>query len=290
MKILPHDPHIGHLKRQARRLQRAVRASDDAALAAVRHYDRAYDRTDDEAVADGPFSVLDAQRIVARQYGFRSWPALARYVERARGTSPEHDPALAKRLLAQWEDSRAMIERTKARPRKGRSREDVFHELVGPQSRDADALAGVLSLAGWPTVERVGHAAAEAMHMTVANAFTQGPLNHLAIEHLGVRVCAGEAPAGWLAMLVDRADLMSGSPVPYGIVGDFDADGRISSGNDVIDPPNLDRRRATVGYVPIEEQNRAWFEQAAREGLNVRPDRDAYYRDVETVATLGSWR
>lgn len=88
MKILPVRPD---LRRRARRLQRAFRGADPASLAAVRHYDSAFGTATDEAVAGSSFSVLDAQRVVARQHGFRGWPALASYVDRARGGASSKD-------------------------------------------------------------------------------------------------------------------------------------------------------------------------------------------------------
>jgi hypothetical protein len=68
---LPENPSLDHLRRQARTLQRAVRAGDAEAVALVRRYGGAID----------PFPLSTAQFVVAREYGFASWPRLKHHVD-----------------------------------------------------------------------------------------------------------------------------------------------------------------------------------------------------------------
>lgn len=70
---LPADPSLEHLRNQARALQRAVRAGDPAALARVRA------RHPDGDVGGFPLAV--AQLVLAREYGFASWPRLKRHLD-----------------------------------------------------------------------------------------------------------------------------------------------------------------------------------------------------------------
>ena len=69
---LPQDPNLEQLRKQARELQRAVRAGDEhtRALAA-------------EFVPDAPteFPLRSAQLVLARRYGFPSWARLRRHVD-----------------------------------------------------------------------------------------------------------------------------------------------------------------------------------------------------------------
>jgi ankyrin repeat protein len=67
---LPEQPSLDQLRNQARELQRAVRSGDAAALAhAAEHY------------PSGDASALSrAQLVIARHYGFGSWPRLSRHV------------------------------------------------------------------------------------------------------------------------------------------------------------------------------------------------------------------
>ncbi|TDD29446.1 ankyrin repeat domain-containing protein [Kribbella turkmenica] len=65
---LPNDPHLDHLRKQAKALLKQVRADDPAAraLAAEFHPVR---------------TLADAQLVIARSYGFPSWPRIVRHLE-----------------------------------------------------------------------------------------------------------------------------------------------------------------------------------------------------------------
>jgi hypothetical protein len=73
---LPSRPNLEHLKGQARTLQRQVRAGEKAALDTV----RAFHPRPGVAEAPQSFPLADAQLVLARQYGFASWPALRRHL------------------------------------------------------------------------------------------------------------------------------------------------------------------------------------------------------------------
>jgi ankyrin repeat protein len=85
---LPDDPTIGHFRRRARRLQRAVQAGDPAAAELVARY---------RFEAGPDFALSAAQLVVARECGFASWPALRRQVELLTGyrRDPDAVPAAA---------------------------------------------------------------------------------------------------------------------------------------------------------------------------------------------------
>ena len=83
---LPGNPDLEHLRRDARRLQRAVRSGQADAIAyAARHHPEGAPA---EPVA---FPLADAQLVVARGYGFVSWPRLRAYLRAAAPLS--RDPA-----------------------------------------------------------------------------------------------------------------------------------------------------------------------------------------------------
>ncbi len=85
---LPPRPHADHLRRQARELLRALQAHDPAALARAAPY------------RPGPQPRLTAaQLVVAREYGFASWPQLMLEVERRAASSLSNADWLA-RVLA----------------------------------------------------------------------------------------------------------------------------------------------------------------------------------------------
>lgn len=74
-RTLPERPNLDQLKRQAKELRDAIVAGDAEAVAEVSaHYHAA------NAVT---FALHDAQVVLARSYGFESWPKLKAYVDGA---------------------------------------------------------------------------------------------------------------------------------------------------------------------------------------------------------------
>ena len=67
---LPNNPSIEHLRKDAKRLRRAVQVGDADALARVHEF---------HPLAHQPlprFTLADAQLVMARSYGFTSWAKL----------------------------------------------------------------------------------------------------------------------------------------------------------------------------------------------------------------------
>jgi ankyrin repeat protein len=73
-RALPRHPDLAQLRRQSKELQRAFAAGDDTATALVSAHYRHADST--------TFRLHDAQFVLARSYGFESWPKLKAYVDR----------------------------------------------------------------------------------------------------------------------------------------------------------------------------------------------------------------
>jgi hypothetical protein len=69
----PHWPDFKQFKRQAKELLKAYRAGDADAVAEVQRHERNPD--------PASFALHDAQRVLARSYGFPSWRKLKSYVE-----------------------------------------------------------------------------------------------------------------------------------------------------------------------------------------------------------------
>ena len=85
---LPPRPHPDHLRRQARELHRALHAHDPEALARAAPYH-----------LEAQPRLTAAQLVVAREYGFASWPQLMQEVER-RAASQLSDADWLRRVLA----------------------------------------------------------------------------------------------------------------------------------------------------------------------------------------------
>ena len=70
---LPSRPSIEQLSKQAKELLRSVRAAESEAITEVRTFERDPDLD--------KFKLTDAQRILARAYGFLSWRQLRRHID-----------------------------------------------------------------------------------------------------------------------------------------------------------------------------------------------------------------
>jgi ankyrin repeat protein len=72
-RTLPHKPSLAQLRKQAKELLKSYRAGNEATVAEVERFQRSPD--------PAHFDLADAQRVLARAYGFSSWPALKEHVE-----------------------------------------------------------------------------------------------------------------------------------------------------------------------------------------------------------------
>lgn len=80
---LPAAPNLEQQRKQARDLLAATRAGDAAALGRLRaHHPRLAARPDAE-LRQTPVSLHDAQLVIAREYGFPSWPKLKAHIDAA---------------------------------------------------------------------------------------------------------------------------------------------------------------------------------------------------------------
>lgn len=83
-RVLPARPDLGHLKRQAEDLREAFAAGDPTAKA------RVHDVAPLRHLVAGllGLSIAQAQLVIAREYGFKSWAELKVHVETTRAASP----------------------------------------------------------------------------------------------------------------------------------------------------------------------------------------------------------
>ena len=100
---LPSRPDLDHLKREARSLQQAARNRDPDALQRLR-----------EALGtDDALKLTDAQRAIAREYGFPTWGRLRSHVQVSRSTI---DPVTAFLQAVQWQNQDQAREVLRAAP------------------------------------------------------------------------------------------------------------------------------------------------------------------------------
>src|SRR5580704_7883211 len=75
VRSLPQQPSLEQLKKQAKELLEQFRAGEPVAVAEIRRFEHNPDASD--------FALNDAQRVLARAYGFQSWPKLKAFVDGA---------------------------------------------------------------------------------------------------------------------------------------------------------------------------------------------------------------
>src|SRR5215471_17852878 len=70
---LPQQPSLEQLRKQAKQLLERYRADDPAAVAEIQQFEHRPD--------PATFALHDAQRVLARAYGFASWAKLKAFVD-----------------------------------------------------------------------------------------------------------------------------------------------------------------------------------------------------------------
>src|SRR6516162_5221260 len=86
---LPSRPNLDQLKHQARDLLNAHRAGDEAALRRIRESHPRFARVAESDVRSARFTLSGAQLVIAREYGFVSWPQLKEYVQKAKSQTDD---------------------------------------------------------------------------------------------------------------------------------------------------------------------------------------------------------
>ena len=282
MKTLPKTSlSLEHLKREAALLRRRHAQADAEICAELRHFEFSFADFADAEILAAPFALNDAQRITARQYGFSSWQKLKSYVQHS---SSSYNAALAHKLV----DAERAFEEEWTHLRSARTTR-FDHRILRLHQETAELVTNCIEDEGWLDAGVAGHEGSEAAFKLVANSYTQGPLNQRVIKLMEKSVEDGRGAARGLGMLQDRALFLGGNPVIYGSTGDFDEEGRLTIGNNVVDPDNLNRRRALAGFDAIEKDRQRIIETYAGQDSLLRPDPEQYAADRQELAAVGNW-
>jgi hypothetical protein len=113
-------------------------------------------------------------------------------------------------------------------------------------------LKEVLARIGWFDIGRYGAEASQAAWLIVQHSDHDPAWQREVLEMLRPRVARGDMQGTYFAYLVDRTAVNAGQPQTYGTQGRCVGPGDWQP-NTLIDPDNLDRRRAEVGLPPIAE-------------------------------------
>src|SRR6516165_9029685 len=80
---LPARPNLDQLKHQAKDLLNAHKAGAEDAIQRIRQSHPRFSQASEAEVRSARFTLSGAQLVIAREYGFVSWPKLKEYVEKA---------------------------------------------------------------------------------------------------------------------------------------------------------------------------------------------------------------
>jgi len=190
-RSLPSHPSLEQQKKQAKELLRLVRAGDSAALERIRRH------LPDKA----RLSLADAQFVLAREYGFQSWTALAAHIEQLSG-APSASVEEAFRAACQAHDApglRALLRRHPA------ARALVDAPIF---SFDSPALAHLASSGDLPLIDVLLEFGADPNRRTRWWAGGFHPL-HSATGAVADRLMeAGAVPDACAAAHLDRPELL----------------------------------------------------------------------------------
>ena len=175
IKSLPSHPSLEHLKYQARDLLNAHGNAE--AIARVREFHPKFARLNDDEIRASKLSLADAQLIIAREYGFESWPKLKYHVEGLVQAAPS--------AVADLKPPAGPIELKSKWPVGTR----VIREVDLKQSK-------VIHIPGKPGPDQYG------VSMTTRYAFTvvkelSGGGREIDLQHLGFRVEEDSATYSW---------------------------------------------------------------------------------------------
>jgi len=80
-KQLPPRPNLEQLRKQAKSLLKRRQAADSEALTRIRESHPRWRKLSQEEIAGAPFTLADAQLVIASEYGFASWSSLQSQVK-----------------------------------------------------------------------------------------------------------------------------------------------------------------------------------------------------------------
>ena len=150
MKHLPENPNIEYLRRKARALRAKHRAKDKSVLEIVGHYDTSYHGLSQGEIFAKKFSIIDAQRVVARQYCFASWRRLRLFIQKSTERTNEFNGALREDLLRRNRMRQALIRRVKNR------KPGAAEQLNDFTEKSQELVKNVYLQFGWPGPQLVG--------------------------------------------------------------------------------------------------------------------------------------
>jgi hypothetical protein len=155
--------------------------------------------------------------------------------------------------------------------------------------RNADKLAKIMRVIGWPSAARVGTEASEAAWLIAQHAISRPDIMRAARDALRKEADAGRASKAGLAYLEDRIAVFEGRAQRYGTQFNWDDHGEMSP-MPIEDAGQVDARRATVGLGPLADHIAKARAGVAKDGETGPRDLKAHRRAAVAFAVEVGWR
>ncbi len=289
MKILPGSPNLQFLLREAKALKSSHRNADISICATIGHFDTSFHGLSHQEILNSRFSILDAQRVVARLYGFSSWNRLKKFVHRSYLGKAPSDIQLRSKVLNRRTELENLVKAYKSKQGDYKSKLDQYHEL---SLESTHFLKNAFDRHGWPGPDVVGPDCVEALAFVSGNATYDADFQNESTQLMGEALPEGGVCAHWHAMLRDRYLVLSNQPTIYGTsFGAYrDDNGEFQLVEyDVLDPENLNKRRAQVGYDSVEVERRELAKRASEENWNLGTYEHCI-KDFENTSIKGGYQ
>jgi hypothetical protein len=188
------------------------------------------------------------------------------------------DRALAEELLAMAREDLRVRERL---ARDGTLYDGYHRRMRAVHERNADRLAEVISVYGWPGPALVGAEASRAAWLVAQHAISRPALMRAVLPLL---TKTSGIPRSEAAMMEDRIRVFEGRKQRFGTAFDWDDDGEMSP-LPLEEPDKVDRYRAEVGLPPLAQVVSDHRRQAEREPKPADPaarkaEAEAFVREV----------
>ena len=282
MKSLPSNPNLDFLKKESKKLRTSHRNNEHSSCSRIKHFDTSFTGMTDEEVFDSKFSILDAQRVVAREYGFSSWTKLKRFVEstNTRFNQKLHDELIQLRNRDSDKRQALLTDNTLY---------DGYHsEMEALHNKNAACLDAIIKEHGWPGTSLVGLDGCRAAWMIAQHAISQPDFQMKCLDLLKVATERGEVPARQVAFLTDRILFNKSKPQMYGLIGSWNSEGKLSYGP-IMDEDKVNQRRAISGLGSIEDELAEHQKEVTAEGGKPPEDFAAHQKKSREWAKKSGW-
>jgi len=288
MKSFSERPNLKFLLREAKTVKARHRNGDAGICEIIGHFDISLHGMSNRQIFATDFSIIDAQRVVARQYGFSSWSRMKCFVDRTSAGRNPSDTNLRSALLKRARElgDLQLDIQNKCGDYKNSYRE--YRKLAQDSTR---FLHTAYDCHGWPGPDVVGPDCVNPIYMVSGNAVYDAEFQFKTVRLMGEALSEGGCIATRYAQLKDRYLRLSQQPTTYGNAfgSYYDAEGECALlTSEVIDPENLDKRRAGVGHTSMESERKRYAKEAKENNWQL-PSREQLIKELDQLSIDGGY-